>query len=139
MLLTIATFAGCGGVDDEPERVVVFGKVTYDGNPVEVGEIRFVPAEGTSAPSSGAQIEKGLYRVEHKGGVPVGTFQVRISAYKAPGSGEGGDIPGAPSGDPMAAREQYLPEKYTGADSDLTLTVESGSGEIEKDFALQPE
>ena len=132
--------AGCGGgIDDEPVRTEVFGKVTVDGRPVEVGEIRFVPAEGTEAPTAGAAIKDGEYRVDHKGGVPVGTFQVRISAYRAPGTGQNGDVPGAPSDDPMAGREQYLPEKFSGDASELTLTVEQSSEPQKKDFNLQIE
>lgn len=130
--------AGCGaGADDEPVRTEVFGAVTVDGQPVQAGEIRFVPAEGTDAPTAGATITSGEYRVDHKGGVPVGTFQVRISAYRAPGTGQAGDIPGAPADDPMASREQYLPEKFSGEASELTLTVESASEPVRQDFDLQ--
>ena len=135
-MVVLLFLGGCGGgLDDEPDRVVVFGQVTYDGKPVEKGEIRFVPAAGTQAPASGASIENGSYRVDHKGGVPIGTFQVRLSAYRAPGGTEG-EVLGAPSDDPMAGREQYLPEKYSGANSALTLTIEPGKEPIEKDFAL---
>ena len=127
---------GCGGeLEDEPTRAVVFGTVSYVGEPVKSGEIRFIPAEGTEAPTAGGLITDGKYRIDHKGGVPVGDFKVRIMGYKAAGAESGGEVLGAPPDDPMAAREQYLPATYSGPNSQLTLTVEAGEP-IQKDFKL---
>lgn len=137
VLMTALYAAGCGKGSDEPARVIVFGKVSYAGHPIESGEIRFVPAAGTNAPTAGALIEKGAYRMDHKGGVPVGTFQIRVLGYKAPGTGEGDDIPGAPSNDPMAAKVQFLPEAYAGAQSELTITIPQGSPPIEHNLDLE--
>lgn len=133
----VLLFFGCGGrFDDEPERRVLYGRVTYDGTPVEKGEIRLIPAEGVDAPTAGGLIENGRYRIGHKGGAPVGTFQVILSAYQAAGS-QDGEIPGAAPDDPMAARDQILPAKYSSPDSELTLTIELGTEEIEHNFELE--
>lgn len=134
--IALFSLAGCGELDDEPPRNVVFGTVTWNGEPVSVGEIRFVPNEGTDAPSSGGEIRDGKYRIENKGGVPLGSFRVIIQGYRAPSKPGSNEIPGAPSDDPMAAREQFLPPKYSGGKSELSITVEVGEPQ-EANFDLK--
>lgn len=126
LCVAVLALSGCGGLDDEPPRNIVFGNVTWNGEPVGIGEIRFIPNEGTNAPTSGGEIREGKYRIENKGGVPLGSFRVVIQGYRAPSKPGSGEIPGAPSDDPMAAREQFLPPKYSGANSELSLIVETG-------------
>lgn len=136
-LVTVVMCAAClgcsGSLSDEPERVLVSGTVSYAGQEIAEGEIRFVPTEGTIAPSSSAIIKDGAYRADHKGGVPVGTHRVEIRAYR-PDEDVTGEIPGVPEGE--VPKEQFLPAKYN-AESDLTLTVESGSDPITKDYDLE--
>jgi len=126
---------GCGGsLSDEPERVLVSGSVTYAGQPVADGEVRFVPTKGTEAPSCSAVISGGVFKAEFKGGVPVGVHRVEIRAYR-PREGAGSEeVPGMAQGETV--KDQYLPAKYN-SKSELELTVESGSGPITKDFALE--
>ena len=125
MLLTL----GCFGGADGPERVVVSGKVTYMGKPVEAGMIRFVPAEG---PVAEALIEDGNYSVTHRGGVPVGAQRVEIRGEKvvkaAPIEADGGPED--------AVTEQYIPRQYN-EDSTLTFDVPPGAKELTKDFDLE--
>jgi hypothetical protein len=124
-MLTAATLAGCGR--SGPERVVVSGAVTYEGKPIAEGRINFMPTGQSAVPMSGAVIHNGRYRVDAKGGVPVGTHTVQIEAYG--GSPAPGRVlkPGA--------RTQYLPGKFN-ADSQLEITIQSGTGEVTKDFEL---
>lgn len=123
--LTAGSLVGCGR--SGPQRVVVSGAVTYDGKPIADGRINFMPTGQSAVPMSGAVIHNGRYRVDAKGGVPVGTHTVRIEAYG--GSPAPGQVlkPGA--------RTQYLPRKFN-ADSQLEITVEPGTGELIKDFEL---
>ena len=66
--LTVLTpLAGCGKTSD---RALVSGKVTYLGEPVANGEIRFDAIGGTTQPT-GASIRDGRYEVVGKGGVPI--------------------------------------------------------------------
>ncbi len=129
--LGILLLSGCG--TDGPERVPVSGKVTFQGQPVKLGEMRFFPIEGTIASMTGAQIKDGLYEVAHRGGVQVGTHKVEILAFEIkadkPSSGEE-KVYGGP------ARRQYLPEKYH-KKTELKLTIESGSGHVTHDFELE--
>lgn len=134
-LMACCVSLGCGGsLPDEPERVTVSGTVTYDGQPVGDGEVRFVPTKGTEAPSSSAIISGGAYKADFKGGVPVGIHRVEIRGYRPKQGAASEEIPGVAEGETV--KEQYLPAKHN-TKSALELTVESGSAPITKDFALE--
>jgi hypothetical protein len=116
--LSVAAAMGCGkpaGLD----KVVVSGQVTLDGQPIPNGEIRFIPTAGTVGPVSGGPIKDGAYTAKGKGGVPLGTHQVEIRAYRANTKSQG--QAGAGSGEGGAA-EQYLDKRYN-AQTTLTATI----------------
>ena len=125
-------FRGCGG-DRGPERVVLAGKVTYNGKPIAEGEIRFVPAASSAVPAAGAENQR--WQVQ-------GRCQRRRSHRNAQDrdrslpSRSRARKPGQPA-PPMAAafRIQYIPKRYN-VDSQLQITIEPGSREITKDFDL---
>jgi hypothetical protein len=126
---------GCGSTG--PERVVVSGVVTFDGQPIENGRIRFFPKEGTDAPMSGAVIRDGRYTVDHQGGVPVGDHTVEIEGHRVDPryaaledemSGETeGDLP----------KQQFIPEQYNKS-TKLEITIAPGGNSVVKDFTLLP-
>ncbi len=126
LLSATALIIGCG--PSGPERVVVSGTVTYNGKPIEDGRIDFMPTKKSAVPMSGAVIQNGKYRVETKGGVPVGTHKIRIEAFG--GSPAPGQVmkPGT--------RPQYLPPKFN-VGSQMEFTVESGSKEVTENFELK--
>ena len=126
---------GCEGAAGGPERAVVSGSVTYDGEPVEGGIIRFVPTKGTEAPVSGAQIKNGQYAADGKGGVPVGTHKVEILGYEAKVDPNAEPLPEFMIEEGAWSGKQYIPEKYN-KQTELEITIESGSGKITKDFQL---
>ncbi len=130
-LLPAALCLGCadsGGLD----KVTVEGTVTYNGNPVQNGEIRFVPIEGTQGPVSGAPIVEGRYEAIAKGGVPVGKHTVQIEGYDTKGGGESQDMI---SGGRTGARVNYIPAKYH-RESQLTLQVSGDKSSMNHDFNL---
>ena len=127
-----ALTVGCGGSD----LVVVKGRVTYLGEPLERAQIRFVPQDSSTTWMSGAYIVDGEYEVVNKGGVPVGKYNIEIVAHRPtadylrlngpPGPGANWDhIP----------REQFLPAKYN-TETELQLTIDSGSSEVVKNIEL---
>ncbi len=73
---------GCG--DRGPQRVIVSGRVTYNGKPISSGVILFVPLPSCPVPSAAAEITDGKYRVDARGGVPVGTHKIKIEGYRKP-------------------------------------------------------
>ena len=128
-LLALVTGYGCRHSD--LEKVVVRGEVTYAGEPIANGQIRFAPIEGTKGPISGGVIKDGKYEAQGKGGVPLGKHRVEIYGYrpikKAAGGlqNEGGDA------------EQFIPAKYSGGSS-LTATITAQNASEPVDFKLDP-
>jgi len=134
LLALLAVLAGCGG-HQGPEIAVVSGKVTYAGQPVAEGMLRFEPMEGTEGPACAAVIKAGRYEVKARGGVPVGKHRVRIWASRpiagakaAPQDLQFSDTEGPP-------QEQYLPAKYNDK-SELEVTIPPKGGKVVRDFDL---
>jgi len=120
--------AGCGP-GDGIQRVPATGEVTYGGQPVLEGQIRFIPQAGTTGPVTVEKVVEGRYETETSGGVPVGTHRVEIRAYDP-------KVP-PPQGPGMPPRPQLLPAKYN-AQSVLELTVDSDESRLAHDFHLEP-
>jgi hypothetical protein len=77
----------------------VSGTVTYDGKPMEEGEIIFVAADNSTTPSA-VRIENGVYHLR----VIPGKKKVRITASrKVPGKG--------PMGEDFIY-QSYIPARY---------------------------
>ena len=138
LLLVIAvTVAGCprSGL----EKATLSGRITFQGQPIQDGSIRFVPIKGTKGPATVGTIRGGNYTVTARGGVPVGTLRVEVEAYRPlPGAkpytkeqAEGnrgiveGDYP----------KKQFLPPEYN-TNSTHEVTIESGSKTVTKDIEL---
>jgi hypothetical protein len=129
MAMLASCLGGCGGRGIE--TVPVVGRVSFEGEPIKEGRIRFFPVEGTTGPMTGAEIREGQYEVQNRGGVPVGKHRVEIEARRFGKGGSGPEVPGL--GNP--AVEQFIPAKYN-RQSQLFVTVESGSGKKTLDFDL---
>ncbi len=133
--IVAATLVGCGR--EGLERVIVSGTVTYRGEALASGRIVFLPTKGTRAPLSGAEIVDGKYTVEAKGGVPVGTHKVKITAQRVDPkfAARGEVLPNSyrdVGGPPI---QQYIPERYN-ARTELEITIPPGAGEITEVFDL---
>ncbi|MBN9122237.1 MAG: hypothetical protein J0I06_24375 [Planctomycetes bacterium] len=76
-LMLVGLSFGCGGSGSS-----VSGTVTFNGQPVESGNINFIPADGKGAPVGG-EIKGGKYTVRN---VTPGKNKVVVTAYS---SGEG--------------------------------------------------
>ncbi len=80
--LIIAAFSGgCGPSYDGPRRFRVSGSVTFKGQPVPKGHIRFVPdtSRQNRGPGGGAQIADGRYKTMPGKGVVGGPYMITIS------------------------------------------------------------
>ena len=122
-LLVAVLGCGSGG------RVVVQGKVTYKGQPVNEGQIRFLI---DNQPTAMGQISKGTYKIDHRGGVPVGSGKVEIEAFEDTGKVVFTSIDGKKT----VEAKQILPAKYN-TRSELTVETTPG-GPNEKNFDLTP-
>lgn len=117
---------GCG--PDGPARSKVSGRVTYKGQPVSKGIIRFLIDD---RPTSMGQIEMGEYTIDQNGGVPVGSGKVEIEGFEDTTK----LIHSSPTGVKTYEAKQILPPKYN---TTSELTVEIVRGKNKKDFDLQP-
>jgi hypothetical protein len=129
-VLGVAVVVGCG--PGGPERVVLSGAVSYNGQDVGNGRIVFEPIDGTKGSGAAGRITRGKFRIEAKGGVPVGAYLVRIQGFELqPEEKPPGPVIGL--GDRFG--KQYVPAKYN-IRSTLQIVLESGSGATTKDFHL---
>ena len=83
LCLSIWLCLGCSK-DGLPTKVV-YGTVSVGDQHVETGQIAFVPIDGTTGPTSVSPITGGRYRVEARGGVPLGTHRVEVVAKRKTG------------------------------------------------------
>lgn len=130
LLISSILVMGCSGPsqDDAPERAVTSGVVSFSGNPITQGQISFIPKQG---PTAMGPIKDGTYRIDSKGGVPIGKCQVKILAYEETGKeytiGAGGKT--------AKETKQIIPTKYN---KRSTLHAEIDSGKENKyDFDLK--
>lgn len=127
------------GCRHEPARVVVSGTVTYQGQPVHRGEIRFIPTKGSTGPVCTADIVAGKYQAGFRGGVIVGTARVELFAFRADSPSAGHPTAEEIVGGSLIAErlgEQYLPAKYN-TQSELETTIPR-QRDVCRDFAIGP-
>lgn len=76
---------GCG--DGHPKRSIVTGTVTYNGKPLSIGSLVFIPVGG--GPSAQGKIDRnGFYEMgtyEEDDGVIPGNYKIMITALTSPG------------------------------------------------------
>jgi hypothetical protein len=125
-LLTSFLLSGCGS-SDGIQRVIVNGSVTLKNQPVEDGQIRFVPQVGTDGPVTIEPIQGGKYTCERNGGVPAGTHRVEILAWDP-------TVPAA-IGPGQPPRPQWVSPKFN-RDSTLTVIIDSNESPVTKDFEV---
>jgi hypothetical protein len=105
----------------------VEGKVSYGGEPIDVGTITFIPkSEGIK---TGGIIDNGAYNIEAKLGPPPGSHRVEIRWARPTGKTSKNEF-----GEEIKMRQEGLPEKYHDQ-SMLTAEIKPGKNVI--DFALE--
>lgn len=130
-ILILLFAVGCGG---SGPGMRVWGTVTYQGQPIQEGQIVFTPIEGTPGPSTGGPIKNGQYEIpQHMGPYAKGVYRVEITAmgpektYSPNASGEGPFY---------TVREQIIPPIYNQR-STLRVTISSETTKNQHDFHLR--
>ncbi|MDG1873935.1 MAG: hypothetical protein P8J27_08490 [Mariniblastus sp.] len=127
--------SGCG--DTRPfQATIVHGSVSFQGTPIQNGEIRFYPKDGTKGPVSGGPIKDGRFEVKTKGGVPVGNHSVKIQAFQTTTAKQNEDLPPEVAADFSGDLQQFLPQKFN-TNTELTAEVFSSEKRQQLDFDLQ--
>ncbi len=121
----------CGCGPSGPEQFAISGQVTYDGQPVDNGDIGFIPGDGSAAKTVGADLVDGRYEVPAYEGPQAGKYKVVIFAERPNGrrvqADEGSD-------EMIDQMEQYIPDQYN---AKSTLSVEISSNREDLDFQLE--
>lgn len=119
------------GCSDGEQRIIVTGKVTFDGQPIDNGIVLFIPEDETDSqkrPKVGTQIVDGKYAFEPDRGPMPGKYKVAITWEKKTGRK-------IPTGDVVDRdeTEQVLPKKYN---DETTIRVTVSRRDNKHDFAL---
>jgi hypothetical protein len=117
LLLLVLVF----GCSSDTKHGIVTGMVSFDGQPLKSGNIRFDPADGHSA-TADAMITDGKFSAT----VPPGEKRVSITAPKIIGTKKVYETPNSPTVD---LTEEMLPKRYN-AQSELKVTVKLGNQEL---------
>ena len=113
-----AVLAGCSGAKySGDKRYPLVGEVTFEGQPVDLGSIAFIPVSGQGR-GSGGVITDGKYTVPEEKGATAGTYRVEIRWLKLTGR----KLRDADTGEMYDERREALPDKFH-ANSDLTAEV----------------
>lgn len=83
LCIGLMTAFGCQNSVDGPPRAAVSGTVTVDGEPLETGTIRFVPAMQTGGPKVSAVVNNGWFDLPREFGPVVGQHRIEIEAPPA--------------------------------------------------------
>jgi hypothetical protein len=122
LLLVLAGMTGCSG-----GRCAVEGLVTYDGEPIAIGTIAFLPKEEKGI-KCGGRIENGRYIIEAQFGPVPGPHRVEIHWAKPTGVKYKNEF-----GEVFDRTKEGLPDKYH---SKSTLSADIKSGTNTLDFKL---
>jgi hypothetical protein len=144
MALAMAGFT-LGGCDSKPhyEHAKVHGKVTYQGKPVPLGSVLFIPVEppkdGSMQPASGTINPDGTYELksEADAGAILGEHKVVVFAVdggqpaEAPGTSKAAESGPAPVAKSVRFKT-LIPQKYADpATTPLTRKVVAGDNTID--------
>lgn len=131
LCLLLLTQAGCSGGSDQLETAEVHGKVTYKGEPLEMGTVTFIPV-GPGKSATGEIQEDGTYTLTtySKGdGATIGKHGVMVISER--------DTSNLPAESAEANVDlSLIPEKYSMSPktSGLTAEVKEGGNEINFDL-----
>lgn len=147
-ILVLTGAVGCSRTDDLP-RQPVWGRVSFDGAPLDKAWIEFRPDGEGGVTAAGTQILGGSYSIPLAEGLIPGKYRVAINKASPPDESEPGPNP---SGAPLPKRmmkvvkmqqlvinrvqfaKQLIPARYN-TESDLVLEVKADKNN-EFDFKL---
>src|SRR5262245_571902 len=113
-----AALAGCSGRKySGDKRYPLVGEATFEGQPIDLGSISFIPVSG-KVPPAGGVITDGKYEVLEEKGATAGTYRVEIHWLKRTGK----KLRDAETGEMYDERREALPDKLH-TNSELTIEV----------------
>jgi hypothetical protein len=127
----LLTAFGCGETNPLGRRAVS-GTVSFQGQPLDYGAIRFEPTGGEHPVEGGAVITQGKYQIAEEQGLPPGSYKVWIMA---PEQGQAAPVEEAPGETPQSRSRDRIPPQYN---VQTTLVAEvPATGKAEFNFDLK--
>lgn len=120
VLPLLAFVAGCGGSGG---REKVSGTVTFQGKPLDAGNITFLAVSESSPTSTGAMITDGKYEIPRDKGLVPGKYKVAISSPDGKTPDPSSDAMPGPSGN--FASKDRIPAEFN-LESKLEAEVKKG-------------
>lgn len=118
LLMVFVLLTGCQRQSYKgAKRYPLSGKITYDGQIVDAGNISFLPESGEQRVSGGT-ITDGIYNVSEADGANAGPYKVEIRWHKKTGR----QFRDASLNMMLDERKEGLPEKFH-ANSELKIEV----------------
>jgi hypothetical protein len=138
-ILTAAALAFCGrsllSPDDTGGRIGISGTVTYHGEVLDSGRIRFTPDRNTAGPAVSTTIEKGKYRISGADGILPGDYEVTLTVGPLPNMDPASRLGG------LRDRERRRVAAGVRKESvrwPVPQVVPAGEREVQLDFELPP-
>ena len=143
LLLSLATFVGCGGSNKNPYGAVYLeGTVTLDGSPMEGISVTLVPRDGDLS-AGGITDAAGKFTVTTGGsaagtGAKPGEYDVTFYKVELTGQGLSYEEYQKQFGDKQPETVYLVPKKYESAKTSEIppITVSSNKADNKFDFAL---
>jgi hypothetical protein len=132
LILLFVTLMGCGPEYSGDQRFPLSGKVSYDGQPIDMGTISFIPASGGKQRVSGGMIENGAYSILEDEGANQGSYRVEIRWAKKTGK----QFLEPDTQTMVDKRDEGLPPRFH-KDSNLTADVSAGQTTFDFDLKSQ--
>jgi hypothetical protein len=130
VMFLCATFGGCGGQYNGDRRYPLSGNVTYDGQPIDLGTISFLPAAGDKQRVSGGMIENGAFSIPEETGANQGKYRVEIRWAKKTGK----QFLDPDTQTMVDRRDEGLPPRFH---NKSTLTADVSAEQTRFDFDLK--
>jgi hypothetical protein len=125
-LVVIVVAVVGSGCSSRSGRAAVRGTVNVNSQPLEAGDISFVPLSPDQGLSAGAPIVQGAYNIRADKGPLPGEYKVQIHAFRGTGkkTWDGMGDPTAPASQKRYVEEMepYIPARYNDA-TELKATV----------------
>jgi hypothetical protein len=131
-LTLLAFVSGCGPHSD---RRAIGGRVTFNGAPLDEGEIRFASVGGEKMSASGTHIANGQYQIAQEKGLRPGTYRVEISAPDNSKPAVSSSAPGQPRG-PATAQER-IPAEFNDKSKKTVEVTADGDNHFEFDISTR--
>jgi len=126
--LLLLILSGCAPAANQFSRVSVEGMVTLDGEPLESGNITWLPV--TDGPVVSGTILDGQYQIEQSQGPAAGEYRVEIDAVRPTGN----KVPDTVGDKLVDEYANQVPDRYN-RNSELKVTIKS-NGDQQHHFKL---